>query len=360
MARINVGVLGATGVVGQKYVELLDKHPWFEVTHVAASERSASVKYSEAISGRRHISAKISPSIENLKVEVVGNVEAAKKNCSFVFSALDTESAKIHEIQYAAAGIPVVSNASAYRKTNDIPLIIPEINPEHLDIIPLQQENRGWKNGFIVVKPNCSIQSYMIPLYALHQRFKVRKVIVSTMQAVSGAGYPGVSSTDIIDNIVPYIKGEEEKSENEPLKIFGTIANNTIVPNNEMLFSTHCNRVPVIDGHMACVSVEFEEKPFLEEIIKLWKDFRGIPQQLDLPSAPVQPITLFEEVDRPQPRIDRLIENGMAIAVGRLRNCNIFHCRFVGLHHNSIRGAAGGGILNAELLVSKGYIKNAS
>jgi aspartate-semialdehyde dehydrogenase len=234
-------------------------------------------------------------------------------------------------------------------------MLIPEINPEHLDIIPMQKKRHGWKKGFVVVKPNCSLQSYLTPVYALMKEgFEVKKMILSTMQAVSGAGYPGVASLDIVDNLIPYIPGEEEKSEKEPLKILGRIESGKFVNNDSIKISAHCNRVPIVDGHTACVSLEFgSEKPALEEILKIWKNFRALPQELDLPSAPRQPIIYNPENNRPQPRKDRDNDKAMAVTVGRLRQCNVFDIRFVGLSHNTIRGAAGGGILNAELACKK-------
>ena len=356
MKKLRVGILGATGMVGQNYLSLLEGHPWFEVSHLVASPSSAGKKYYDAVAGRWHMKKDIPKNAENLKVYSISDVESARKNCDFVFSALDSEIAKEWEEKYAEAGIPVVSNASTHRHTPDVPMIIPEINPQHLDIIPLQQKNRKWKNGFIVVKPNCSLQSYLAPLFALHKKFKIKKVIITTMQAVSGAGHPGVSSLDITDNIIPYIGGEEEKSEKEPKKILGRIDGNRIAYDDSFEISAHCNRVPVIDGHMACVSVEFEKKPGKGEILKIWKDFRGLPQELKLPFAPDKPIIYREEENRPQTRLDRDNGNGMAVTVGRLRECNVLQWRFVGLSHNTVRGAAGGGILNAELLKAKGYL----
>jgi aspartate-semialdehyde dehydrogenase len=285
---------------------------------------------------------------------------AAAGDCAFVFSALEMgkDETRALEEAYAGAGIPVISNASAHRWTADVPVLIPEVNPGHADIIPAQQQKRGWDKGFIVVKPNCSIQSYTIPLYALIQAgYEVRRVIVSTLQAVSGAGYPGVPSLDIIDNIVPYIGGEEEKSEREPLKILGTIEGGVFQNAALPKISAHCNRVPVVDGHTACVSLEFgDRKPSIEEVKKIWAEFRGLPQELGLPMAPERPIIIREENDRPQPRKDRDAGKAMAVSVGRIRPCNVFDLRFVGLSHNTVRGAAGGGILNAELLKHKGYI----
>lgn len=318
--KIPVGILGVTGIVGQNYLKLLENHPWFKTSFIAASERSAGKK------------------IGQLKV---CHVEDFKKGCcSFVFSALAGEKTGLYEEEYAKNGFPVVSNSSAHRLDPDIPIIIPEINPQHLEIIPIQQKNRGWNKGFIITKPNCSLQSYMIPLYALHKKFGIKKVIVTTMQAVSGAGN---SSLDIIDNIIPYIDKEEEKSEIEPLKILG---------NKDIKISAHCNRVPVLDGHMACVSVKFDAIPTESEILECWKNF----ENTTLPSSPKNAITISIPQDRPQPRLDRDNDKGMTITVGRLRKCNVLDYRFVGLSHNTVRGAAGGGILNAELLVKKGYL----
>lgn len=350
MAKIKVGILGATGMVGQSYIALLSAHPWFQVSYVVASEKSAGKTYGSAVEGRWHMQKEIPEEVRKLRVMTLDELDTAKKSCRFVFSALDSDLARIYEEKYAAAGIPVVSNASAHRSTEDVPVLIPEINPEHIKLINVQKKNRGWK-GFIVVKPNCSLQSYIIPLYAL-KSFSPKRVIITTMQAVSGAGYPGVASYDITDNIIPYIKGEEEKSEDEPLKILGSFNGNKIIP-AEIKLSAHCNRVPVIDGHLACVSVEFEKKPSRHDILKLWQDFAPL-KQLSLPSAPGHPIIYQHELDRPQPRLDRMAENGMAITVGRLRECNVLHWRFVGLSHNTIRGAAGGGILNAELIKAGG------
>ncbi len=355
--KIPVGILGATGMVGQQYIRLLENHPWFTVVFVAASERSAGKTYENAVEGRWFMQEQIPQTVKNLSVSPIDAIEEAKKRCRFVFSALDGETAKIYEEQYAAAGIPVVSNASTHRMTPDVPMIIPEINPEHINIISAQQKKRNWSSGFIAVKPNCSIQSYLTPLYALHKKFKIKTVFVTTMQAVSGAGHPGVASLDILDNVIPYIKGEEEKTENEPLKILGSIQNNEIVPCKDIKIAAHCNRVPTIDGHMACVSVGFETKPTREEILHAWSTFKSEPQQLQLPSAPVHPIIYRDEPNRPQTRLDRDTEKGMATVVGRLRECTILDWRFVGLSHNTIRGAAGGGILNAELLVAKQMIE---
>ncbi len=263
-----------------------------------------------------------------------------------------------HEEDYAAAGIPVFSNASAHRSDSDVPMLIAEINPHHLEIIPVQQKKRGWEKGFIAVKPNCSLQSYLTPIYALIAAgYKIEKLIITTMQAVSGAGYPGVASWDVIDNVVPFISGEEEKTEQEPLKILGGIEKGGFAPYKDLAISAHCNRVPLSDGHLACVNVLFgKKKPTREEVLNIWERFRGEPQDLDLPSAPKRPIHYREEPNRPQPKKDRDADKGMAVTVGRLREDNVFDFKFVSLSHNTVRGAAGGGILNAELAYKKGYL----
>jgi aspartate-semialdehyde dehydrogenase len=360
MEKMSVGVLGATGMVGQNYIRLLEGHPWFDVKYVAASPSSAGKKYVDAVEGRWLMDDDIPGQVRDLVVQDASDIEAAKGLVDFVFSSVEMDKQAIRDTEdaYAAAGIPVVSNNSAHRGTPDVPVLIPEINYDHIQIIPQQQKNRGWDKGFVVVKPNCSLQSYMAPIHALRQAgFPVVRGIVATLQAVSGAGYPGHASIDMTDNIIPFIGGEEEKSEVEPLKIFGTIENGEFVEDSSISISAHCNRVPVIDGHLACVSLEFgSKKPSLGEIKEIWLAYRSVPQELDLPFAPEHPILFREESNRPQPRKDRDADKGMAVTVGRLRGCNVFDCRFVGLSHNTVRGAAGGGILNAELLKAKGYL----
>jgi aspartate-semialdehyde dehydrogenase len=359
--RLKVGILGATGMVGQNYVRLLANHPWFEIAYLAASPKSAGKKYGEAVAGRWHMNSEVPNAMKDLVVEDANVVEKAAGRCSMVFSAVEMDKAAVAALEsaYAAAGFAVVSNNSAHRGTPDVPMVIPEVNADHLDIIPVQRRNYGWGKGLIAVKSNCSIQSYMTPVYALMRAgFAVRRMFVATLQALSGAGYPGVASLDVVDNIIPFIKGEEEKSEREPLKIFGRVEGDRIVGNSSMSISAHCNRVPVIDGHTACVSVQFEgAKPSMDEILSLWRDFRSVPQELGLPSAPERPIIYRDEADRPQPRKDRDADKAMAVTVGRLRPCNLFDIRFVGLHHNTVRGAAGGAILTAELLKVKGYLE---
>jgi aspartate-semialdehyde dehydrogenase len=365
MAKIPVGILGATGMVGQHYIALLNNHPWFEVRYLAASPRSAGKPYREAAAGRWQLAETYPSGVGEIIVEdankVSGAAAASKRgDCAFVFSALEMgkDETRTLEEAYAAAGIPVISNASAHRWTPDVPILIAEVNPHHADIIPAQRKARGWDRGFIAVKPNCSIQSYMIPVYALQKAgFPVERIIVSTLQAVSGAGYPGVPSFDMIDNVVPYISGEEEKSELEPLKIFGAIEKGVFKNAGLPKISAHCNRVPVTDGHLACLSLEFgEKKPSLEEIKSIWTAFRSFPQENHFPLAPEQPIIYRDEPNRPQPRKDRDADKAMAVVIGRLRPCNVFDIRFTALSHNTVRGAAGGGILNAELLKHKGYI----
>lgn len=361
MNKIKVGVLGATGMVGQNYLRLLEDHPWFEVTYVAASPRSAGKKYSEAVEGRWLMPTPIPDQYKDLPVGDAGDINAAVGKCSLIFSAvsLDKKQVKQLELSYANNGFAVVSNNSAHRHTADVPMLIPEVNYNHLDIISSQRKKYGWDTGLIAVKPNCSVQSYVTPIYALREQgYYIKEMIVTTLQAISGAGYPGPSSFDMLDNVVPYIAGEEEKSEIEPQKILGTIEDDKFVYDQSIQISAHCNRVPVIDGHTACVSMKFrDQKPDINEITNIWKDFKSVPQELDLPSAPVQPIIVRHEADRPQPRRDRDKDKAMAVSVGRLREGNVFDYRFVGLSHNTVRGAAGGAILMAELIVAKEYIK---
>lgn len=360
--KIKTGIIGATGMVGQTFIKLLENHPWFDVTYLAASESSAGKTYSEAVKGRWHISSEVPDYIKNLRVEDAAKVENAIGKCSLIFCAvsMSKDEVKALEALYASNGFAVVSANSAYRLTPDVPMLIPEINHDHIEIIPVQQKNNGWKKGFITVKPNCSIQSYMIPLHALTSKgFKIKRMTLTTLQGLSGAGYPGPSAYDLVDNIIPYIGGEEEKSEIEPQKIFGSIVDGKIVNDTSFQMSAHCTRVPVIDGHTVCANVEFDgKKPSENEILECWKNYRSVPYELGLPSAPEKTIIYREEANRPQPRKDRDSGNGMAITVGRLRPCNVFDYRFVGLSHNTVRGAAGGAVLMAELLAAKGYINS--
>jgi aspartate-semialdehyde dehydrogenase len=359
MGKIKVGVIGGTGMVGQNYIRLLKDHPWFEVAHVAASPRSAGKTYAEAVLGRWLMPEPVPEQIKDLVVGDANLAESAQGKCDLVFSAIEADKDTVRRLEeeYAKSGIAVVSNNSAHRSTPDVPMMIPEVNPGHAELIRFQRAQRGWGKGLIAVKPNCSIQSYTTPLFALIESgYRIEAVIVTTLQAVSGAGFPGPASLQMIDNVIPYIKDEEKKSELEPLRILGQLRESRIVPENSFKISAHCNRVPVIDGHMACVSVKFKgRKPSIEEVIRIWKGFAPEPQRLKLPSAPENAIIYREEVDRPQPRMDRDAGRGMAVTVGRLRDCDIFDYRFVGLSHNTVRGAAGGAILTAELLKAKGF-----
>jgi aspartate-semialdehyde dehydrogenase len=359
MEKIKIGVIGGTGMVGQNYIRLLKSHPWFEVAYVAASPQSAGKRYAEAVSGRWLMPEPIPEQIKDLVVGDANLVQSVKGKCDLVFSAIeaDKETVRRLEEEYAKSGIAVVSNNSAHRSTPDVPMMIPEVNPGHAELIRVQRAQRGWEKGLIAVKPNCSIQSYTTPLFALMAAgYKIEAVIVTTLQAVSGAGFPGPASLQMIDNVIPYIKDEEKKSEQEPLRILGRLHEGRIIPESSLKISAHCNRVPVIDGHMACVSVKFAgAKPSIEEVLKIWKNFVPEPQRLKLPSAPENAIIYREEADRPQPRMDRDAGMGMAVTVGRLRACEVFDFRFVGLSHNTVRGAAGGAILTAEFLKAKGF-----
>ena len=362
MKKIKVGILGATGMVGQNYIRLLEEHPWFEISHLAAAPQTAGKKYGEEMTGKWQMDTSMPKNVSEIVLADVSNIESAKNNCDFVFSAFAMESddaIRKCENKYAEAGIPVISSSSANRWVKDVPMIVPEVNPNHLEMIKIQQKNNSWDKGFVVTKPNCSLQSYIIPIYALMEAgFEVKKIIVTTMQAVSGGGYPGVPSLDVIDNIIPLIKGEEEKSEKEPLKVLGSIKDGVLKDFDDLQISAHCNRVAVTDGHLACVSVLFgDKKPSEEKIISIWEKFKAEPQRLELPLAPMPPIIYKKEDNRPQPKKDRLEKRGMAVTIGRLRKCNVFDYRFTCLSHNIIRGAAGGGVLTAELLMKKGIIK---
>lgn len=357
--KLKVGILGGTGFVGQRFVALLENHPWFEIVSIAASERSAGKSYREAVEGRWKLNTPIPEKVGNIMVKNVAQVEEICREVDFVFCAVDMKKEEIRELEesYAKTETPVVSNNSAHRWTPDVPVVIPELNPEHFDIIKVQKKRLGTKNGFIVAKPNCSIQSYVPALHALKE-FSPKQVMVCTYQAISGSGKIFKDWPEILDNIIPYIGGEEEKSENEPLKIWGHIENNQIVKAGQPLITTQCIRVPVSDGHLAAVFVSFHKKPSKEQILDLWHNFKGKPQEFNLPSAPKQFIKYFEENDRPQPKLDRDYENGMGVTIGRLREDSIYDYKFVCLSHNTIRGAAGGGILTAELLKQEGYIKS--
>ena len=357
MRRYKVGLVGGTGMVGQRFATLLENHPWFEVVAIAASSRSVGKTYQEAVSGRWAMSRPIPPSMKDMVVMDAQDVAAMAKLVDFVFCAVDMKKDEIKALEeaYARAEVPVVSNNSAHRGTPDVPMVIPEINAGHLKVIAAQRARLGTTRGFIAVKPNCSIQSYVPALHPLRE-FGINRVIASTYQAISGAGKSFETWPEMVDNVIPYIAGEEEKSEQEPLKIWGTLENGVITPAASPIISTQCIRVPVTDGHLATVFVSFDRKPSKEEIIERWRAFTARPQTLGLPSAPSPFLYYFDEPDRPQHRLDRDAENGMAVSIGRLREDAIFDYRFVCLSHNTLRGAAGGAVLTAELLCAEGYI----
>ena len=348
MTKIKVGILGATGMVGQRFVELLQTHPWFEINELAASEKSAGKTYEEAIQGRWKVSSDIPESVRKIKIkECTPNLD-----CKIIFSALDSSVAGPIEEEFAKNGYVVSSNSKNHRMDEDVPLLIPEVNSEHLSIIKKQKKRFG--KGFIVTNPNCSIIGLVMALKPLYDSFRLKKVFVTTMQALSGAGYPGVASLDILDNVVPYIGQEEEKIETESLKILGKIKNKKFEYSG-IKFSAQCNRVNVKDGHLETVNVEIDKKAEIEEIKKSFRNFNPL-KGLKLPSAPNPPIIVREEIDRPQPKYDRDAKNGMAVTVGRIRKCNILDYKFLVLSHNTIRGAAGAAILNAELMKVKGMV----
>ena len=355
--KLRAGIIGATGMVGQRFITLLQNHPYFEISVLAASPRSAGLKYSEAVGQRWKMSSDIPESVKDMVVMSSDKIEEISKLVDFVFCAVDMKKDEIKALEeaYAKAEIPVVSNNSANRWTEDVPMVIPEINDEHIKIIDAQRKRLGTKYGFIAVKPNCSIQSYVPALTPL-LKYKPKVVVATTYQAISGAGKTFKEWPEMIDNVIPYIGGEEEKSEQEPLKIWGHIEGDKIVKAQSPIITTQCIRVPVSDGHTAAVFVSFENKPSKEEILRAWKEFKGKPQEMGLPSAPEQFITYFEEDNRPQARLDRDIYKGMGITVGRLREDTVYDYKFVGLSHNTLRGAAGGAVLIAELLYREGYI----
>ena len=356
--KLRVGVLGATGMVGQRFLSLLENHPWYEVVVVAASPKSAGKTYEEAVGGRWKMTTPMPESIKKLVVMNVNDVEEVARLVDFVFSAVDMSKEEILAIEeaYAKTETPVVSNNSAHRWTKDVPMIIPELNPEHAQIIESQKKRLGTKRGFIAVKPNCSIQSYAPVLFAWKE-YEPFEVIATTYQAISGAGKTFKDWPEMVENIIPYISGEEEKSEKEPLRIFGQIVGDEIVPASEPKISCQCIRVPVLNGHTAAVFIKFKKKVSKEELIKKLAEFKGLPQELNLPSAPKQFIKYFEEDNRPQVKLDVDYENGMGVCIGRLREDSIYDFKFVGLSHNTLRGAAGGAVLCAELLTAKEYIK---
>ncbi|MBR5044549.1 MAG: aspartate-semialdehyde dehydrogenase [Clostridia bacterium] len=357
MQKLKAGVVGATGMVGQRFVTLLEDHPYFELTALVASPRSAGKTYREAVGERWKMKTPMPDSVADMTVLSSEDIDKIGPLVDFVFCAVDMkkEEIKALEERYARAEIPVVSNNSANRWTPDVPMVIPEINDAHLAVIESQKKRLGTKRGFIAVKPNCSIQSYVPALTPLLP-YGIKRVVATTYQAISGAGKTFREWPEMIDNVIPYIGGEEEKSEQEPLRIWGRVENGQIVKADAPLITTQCIRVPVTDGHTAAVFVKFEKRPEKEEILKLWRDFRGIPQKLDLPHAPKQFITYFDENDRPQCGVDREIYGGMGITAGRLREDALFDYKFVGLSHNTLRGAAGGSVLTAELLFRLGLL----
>ncbi len=359
MKTYNVGVVGATGMVGQRFITLLANHPWFHLVVLAASSRSAGKRYEEAVGEKWAMTSPMPEGVKDMIVmDAESDIDAIAAKVDFVFCAVNMKKDEIKalEVKYAQHEIPVVSNNSAHRFTPDVPMVIPEINPEHVEVIAAQKQRLGTKRGFIAVKSNCSLQSY-VPLLDPLKKYGIREAAVCTYQAISGAGKTFKTMPEILDNVIPYIGGEEEKSEQEPLKIWGKVENGEIKPASSPAITAQCLRVPVSDGHTAAVFVKFEKKPSKEEILTAWKEFSGVPQALALPSAPKQFIHYMEEDNRPQPALDRMLENGMAIEAGRLRedNMGIFDYKFIGLSHNTLRGAAGGAVLLAELLAAKGY-----
>lgn len=355
--KLRVGILGGTGMVGQRFISLLENHPWYEVTTIAASPRSAGKTYEEAVGGRWKMKTPMPEAVKDIVVMNVNEVEKVAAQVDFVFSAVDMTKEEIRAIEeeYAKTETPVVSNNSAHRWTPDVPMVVPEINPEHFAIIEAQKKRLGTTKGFVAVKPNCSIQSYAPALFALKE-FGPKEVVATTYQAISGAGKTFKDWPEMVENVIPYIGGEEEKSEQEPLKLFGKVVGDHIEKAELPVITTQCVRVPVLDGHTAAVFVNFEKKPTKEQIIECWRNFRGLPQELNLPSAPKQFIQYLEEDNRPQVKADVDFENGMGISMGRLREDKIYDYKFIGLSHNTVRGAAGGAVLCAELLTAQGYI----
>ena len=358
MKKYKVGVIGGTGMVGQRFVTLLAGHPWFQLTAIAASPRSAGKRYEDAVAGRWAMDVPVPQEAKDLiLMDASADVERIAGMVDFVFSAVDMKKDEIRALEeaYAKAECPVVSNNSAHRWTPDVPMVIPEINPEHLAVIPAQRERLGTKRGFIAVKSNCSIQSY-VPALSPLRSFGIEKILVCTYQAISGAGKTFETWPEMADNLIPYIGGEEEKSEQEPLKVWGKVENGAIVTADEPSITAQCLRVPVSNGHTAAAFVTFKTKPTMEQMKEAWRTFKGRPQELDLPTAPKQFLHYFEEPDRPQVKLDRDLEGGMAVTIGRLRPDTQYDYKFVSLSHNTLRGAAGGAVLLAELLCAEGYM----
>ncbi len=355
--KLKVGILGGTGMVGQRFIALLENHPWFEVTTIAASPRSAGKSYEEAVGDRWKMDTPMPEAVKKLVVMNVNEVERVASQVDFVFSAVDMSKEEIKKIEedYAKTETPVVSNNSAHRWTPDVPMVVPEINPDHMKVIEFQKKRLGTERGFVAVKPNCSIQSYA-PVLTAWMEFEPTEVVAATYQAISGAGKTFKDWPEMVGNIIPFISGEEEKSEKEPLRIWGTIENGVIVPAAGPKITCQCIRVPVLNGHTAAVFVNFAKKPTKEQLIEKLRGFSGEPQRLGLPSAPKQFIQYLEEDNRPQVALDVEFEKGMGVSVGRLREDTIYDYKFVGLSHNTVRGAAGGAVLCAELLKAQGYI----
>ena len=358
MKQYKVGIIGCTGMVGQRFATLLENHPWFEVSALAASPRSAGKTFREAAGGRWLMGKPLPPSMADMTVlDATADIKKIAEKVDFVFCAVDMKKDEIKDLEeaYAKAECPVISNNSAHRATPDVPMIVPELNASHAEVIPFQRKRLGTKRGFIAVKSNCSLQSYVPALFPLSE-FGVSKVLVCTYQAISGAGKTFDTWPEILDNVIPYIGGEEEKSEQEPLKIWGRVENGVIVPARAPAFTAQCLRVPVSDGHMAAVFASFAHKPSKEQMIQTWTGFKGEAQKLHLPSAPIQFLHYFEEDNMPQTKLNRNLENGMAVSIGRLREDSQYDYKFVCLSHNTLRGAAGGAVLMAELLCAKGYM----
>ena len=358
MKHFKVGIIGATGMVGQRFATLLEDHPWFEVCALAASSRSAGKTYEEALGTKWCMKKPIPEKFRNMIImDAEKDVEKIASMVDFVFCAvnMNKDEIKALELKYAKAECPVVSNNSANRFTPDVPMVVPEINADHIEIIPAQRKRLGTKRGFIAVKSNCSLQSYVPALHPLMKDFGVSKALVCTYQAISGAGKTFDRMPEIVDNVIPYIGGEEEKSEREPLKLWGHIEGDQIINAEKPVITAQCFRVPVSDGHTAAVFVSFDKKPTKEQMLEAWANFRGPAQELNLPSAPKQFLHYFTEPDRPQPKLDRNTENGMAVCIGRLREDTLFDYKFACMSHNTLRGAAGGAVLLAELLAAKGY-----
>ncbi|HKM31989.1 MAG TPA: aspartate-semialdehyde dehydrogenase [Oscillospiraceae bacterium] len=358
MKQYNVGIIGATGMVGQRLAILLENHPWFKVTTLAASPRSKGKTYEEAINGRWNMPTAIPSEFKDMiLLDATADIKQICSQVDFVFCAVDMKKDEIKSLeeQYAKLECPVISNNSAHRGTNDVPMIVPELNPEHMEVIHTQRKRLGTKRGFIAVKSNCSIQSYVPALHPLRD-FGIRSVLACTYQAISGSGKTFETWPEMVDNLIPFIGGEEEKSELEPLKVWGKIENGVIVNATSPNITTQCLRVPVSDGHTAAVFVSFDKKPTIDEIKERWAQFKGVPQELNLPLAPKQFLNYFEDDNRPQAKLDRDLERGMAVSIGRLREDSQYDYKFVCLSHNTLRGAAGGGVLMAELLCASGYM----